>query len=136
LKSKDETIYEFVKFSNKFENKKGFSIINIRSDYDGEFIRDLFQTFYEEKEHHYNFSTSKTLQQNGIMKRKNRSLQEMKRTMLKEFNTPKCFWAEAVNTSCYILNCIILILELKNTPYELWRERKSNVSYFKGFGSK
>jgi hypothetical protein len=34
LKSKDETIYEFVKFSKKFENEKGFSIINIRSDHD------------------------------------------------------------------------------------------------------
>jgi hypothetical protein len=49
LKSKDETIYEFVKFSKKFENEKGFSIINIRSDHGGEFISDLFEMFCEEK---------------------------------------------------------------------------------------
>jgi hypothetical protein len=38
LKSKDETIYEFVKFSKKIESWKSFSNINIRSDHAGEFI--------------------------------------------------------------------------------------------------
>jgi len=49
LKSKDKTIYEFVKFSKKVENEKGFSIINIRNDHRGEFISDLFESFCEEK---------------------------------------------------------------------------------------
>jgi hypothetical protein len=79
-KLKDKTIYEFIKFSKKAENKKGFSIINIRSNHGGDFINDLFGTFYEEKGYHYNFSTPKTPQQNEDVKRKNRSLQEMTRT--------------------------------------------------------
>jgi hypothetical protein len=73
-KSKDETIYEFIKFSKKFENEKGFSIINIRSNHSGEFINNLFGTFYEEKGYHHNFSTPKTPQQNEDVKRKNWSL--------------------------------------------------------------
>jgi hypothetical protein len=70
---------------------KGFSIINIKSDHGGEFISDLFEMFYEEKGYHHNFSTLRTSQQNRVVERKNRSLQEMTRTMLNEFDTPICF---------------------------------------------
>jgi hypothetical protein len=59
-KSKDETIYEFIKFSKKVQNKNGFYIINIRSDHGGEFISDLFEIFYEKK-YHYNFSKPRTI---------------------------------------------------------------------------
>ena len=37
LTHKDETLYEFKKFSKRVCNEKGFCIVNIRSDHDGEF---------------------------------------------------------------------------------------------------
>jgi hypothetical protein len=49
LKSKDKTIYEFVKFSKKVKNEKRFSIINIWNDHGSEFISDLFEMFCVEK---------------------------------------------------------------------------------------
>jgi hypothetical protein len=113
------TIHKFVKFSKKVEYKKDFSIINIKSDHDGEFLSDLFEILCEEKRYHHNFSTFRTLQQNRVVERKNRSLQEMTRTMLNEFDKPKYFWKEPVNISCYVLNRVTLILELRKTPYEL-----------------
>jgi sensor histidine kinase YesM len=64
------TIYKFVKFSKKIEYKKDFSIINIKSDHDGEFLSDLFEILCEEKRYHHNFSTFRTLQQNGVVERK------------------------------------------------------------------
>lgn len=73
----------------------------------------------KEKGHHYNFSTLRTPQQNKIVEMKNRSIQEMTRTILNKVNTSKCFWVEAINTSCYVLNRVILRLELKKTHYEL-----------------
>ena len=60
----------------------------------------------------------------------------MARTMLNENNLPKYFWAEAINTSCYVLNRILLRPNLKKTPYELWKNEKLNISYFKVFGCK
>ena len=60
----------------------------------------------------------------------------MVRTMLNENNLSKYFWAEAVNTSCYVLNRILLRPILKKTPYELWTNKKPNISYFKVFGCK
>jgi hypothetical protein len=55
----------------------------------------------------------------------------MVKIILKEFDTPKCFWVKAVNTFCYILNRVTLKPELKKTPFKLWRDRKPNILYFK-----
>ncbi|KAF7132171.1 hypothetical protein RHSIM_Rhsim09G0079800 [Rhododendron simsii] len=56
--------------------------------------------------------------------------------MLCENSLPKYFWAEAVNTSCYVLNRVLIRPILKKTPYELWNSRKPNISYFHAFGCK
>ena len=59
------------------------------------------------------------------------SIQEMARTMLNENALPKYFWAEAVNTVCYVLNRVLIRPHLNKTLYELWKDRKPNISYFK-----
>lgn len=76
----------------------------------------------------------RTPQQNGVVERKNRTLQEMARIMLNESGTQKYFWAKAVNTSCYILSRVIIRNVLNKTPHKLWKGRKPNISYFHVFG--
>jgi len=58
----------------------------------------------------------------------------MARTILYENSLPKHFLAEAVNTTCYVHNRILIIPLIKKTPYELWRGRRPNISYFHPFG--
>ena len=41
-----------------------------------------------------------------------------------------------VNTSCYVLNKVLVRPILKKIPYELWKNKKPNISYFKVFGCK
>ena len=53
----------------------------------------------------------------------------MARTMLHEYSLPLYFWAEAVNTSCYISNRVFKRPILNKTSYELWNNRKSKISY-------
>ena len=77
-------------------------ISSIRSDHGGEFQNHDFQEFCELNGYNHNFSTPRNPQQNGVVERKNRNLQEMARTMLNEHGLPKYFWAEVVNTACYI----------------------------------
>ena len=36
-----------------------------------------------------------------------------------------------VNTSSYILNRVLIRLSLDKTLYELWKNKKPNISYFK-----
>nr|GFD62356.1 ribonuclease H-like domain-containing protein [Tanacetum cinerariifolium] len=50
------------------------------------------------------FSVPRTPQQNGITERKNRTLIEAARTLLADSLLPIPFWAEAVNTACYVQN--------------------------------
>jgi hypothetical protein len=70
------------------------------------------------------------------VERKNRTLLDMARTMLDEYKTPDQFWAEAINTACYSINRLYLHRILKKTSYELLTGKKTNVSYFRVFGSK
>ena len=60
----------------------------------------------------------------------------MARIMLHEYNLPLYFWAEAVNTSCYILNRIFKRPILNKTPYELWNNRKPRILYLRVFRCK
>nr|GEX33443.1 hypothetical protein [Tanacetum cinerariifolium] len=50
------------------------------------------------------FSHARTPQQNGVAERRNRTLIEAARTMLADARLPVTFWAEAVNTACYVQN--------------------------------
>ncbi|RDX66932.1 hypothetical protein CR513_54251, partial [Mucuna pruriens] len=81
----------------------------------------------------HNLLYLRTSQHNGIVERKKRSFQEMVRTMLKDFNSPKYFWAEVVNTTYYLHNRICIKPILKKTIYELWKGRQPNISYFHSF---
>ena len=54
----------------------------------------------------------------------------MTRIMLCESNLSKYFWIKVINIACYILNHTLIRLILKKIPYELWKEKKSNIVYF------
>ena len=77
----------------KIKNEKGHSIACIRSDHGGEFENHAFENFCNNLGIEYQFSSLRTLQQNGVIERKNRSIQEMARTMLNENSLPKYFLA-------------------------------------------
>jgi hypothetical protein len=56
--------------------------------------------------------------------------------MLDEHRTPRCFWADAISTPCYISNQIFLRSILHLTPFELWFGHKPSVSHLRPFGCK
>ena len=58
----------------------------------------------------------------------------MARTLLCQNSLHKYFWAEAVNTACYVQNRVLIRPIINKTPYELWRGRRPNISYFHSFG--
>jgi hypothetical protein len=71
-----------------------------------------------------------------VVERKNRTLCEMARMMLDEYRTLRKFWAEAVNTACYVSNMIYLRVHKKKTCYELMHGRIPKVSHFQVFRCK
>ena len=56
--------------------------------------------------------------------------------MINENGLPKYFWADAINTACYVLNRILIRPILSKTSYELLKGRKPNVSHLHIFGCK
>ena len=81
------------------------------------------------------FSALITPQQNGVVERKNRVIQEMARAMLHNKDVARNLWGEAVNTACHTVNRVYFRPSTKKTPYELWKGRKPKVKYFIIFGS-
>nr|GEX08141.1 hypothetical protein [Tanacetum cinerariifolium] len=72
-----------------------------RCDNRGEFRNKEMNDFCLRKGIKREFSNAKTPQQNGVTKRRNRTLIEVARTILADAKLPVTFWAEAVNTACY-----------------------------------
>ncbi|GKC91408.1 putative ribonuclease H-like domain-containing protein [Tanacetum coccineum] len=79
------------------------------------------------------FSVAMTLQQNRVAERKNRTLIEAARTMLADLKLPTTFWAEAVNTTCYVQNRVLVIKPHNKTLYELFLGRKPALSFMRPF---
>ncbi|GJR08860.1 retrovirus-related pol polyprotein from transposon TNT 1-94 [Tanacetum coccineum] len=128
LKDKTEAFDQFKIFSRKIQNQLGCSIVSIRTDHGREFDNEVqFGEFCNTNGITHNFSAPRTPQSNGMVERKNRTLQEMSRTMLNEQSLPQKFWCNAVDTSTYILNRILIRAILGKTPYELLRDEEEAI---------
>ncbi|GJZ79721.1 putative ribonuclease H-like domain-containing protein [Tanacetum coccineum] len=80
------------------------------------------------------FSVARTPSQNGVTKKKNRTLIEAARTMLADSLLPIPFWTEAVNTACYVLNRVLVTKPQNKTPYELLIGKSPSISFMRPFG--
>ncbi|GJQ93483.1 retrovirus-related pol polyprotein from transposon TNT 1-94 [Tanacetum coccineum] len=78
---------------------------------------------------------SRTLQQNGVVKRRNQTLVEAARTMLIFSKALLFLWAEAINTACYTQNRSLIRLRYNKTLYELMQDKKPDLSFFHVFDS-
>nr|GEX59106.1 retrovirus-related Pol polyprotein from transposon TNT 1-94 [Tanacetum cinerariifolium] len=104
LKTKDETSGILRKFITEIENLKDLKVKIIRCDNGGEFRNKEMNDFCSQKGIKREFSNARTPQQNGVAERRNRTLIEAARTMLADAKLSVTFWAETVNTACYVQN--------------------------------
>nr|GEV99903.1 hypothetical protein [Tanacetum cinerariifolium] len=80
-------------------------------------------------------SVARTPEQNGAVKRRNRTLVEAARTMLSAAKVPLFFLAEAIATTCFTQNRSLVIPRHEKTPYHIINDRKPSVKFFYIFGS-
>ncbi|WVZ70034.1 hypothetical protein U9M48_018738 [Paspalum notatum var. saurae] len=118
----------------RLRNESHKAMRAIRSDNGGEFRNSRFENFCRDLDLEHQFSSPYTPPQNRVVERKNRTLVEMAWTMLDEHRTPRRFWAEVVNTACYIANRIFLQAFLGKTSYELRFGRQPSVKHLRAFG--
>jgi len=91
IATKDEIYHGFKRFAKVIQNAKNCGISSIKSDHGGEFQNEKFDKFCSKSGIKHNFSASRTPQQNGVVERKNRSLEELARTLLNEIGLSKYF---------------------------------------------
>nr|GEX78399.1 hypothetical protein [Tanacetum cinerariifolium] len=110
LKSKDETSGILKKFIIEIENLKDLKVKINRCDNGGEFRNKEMNDFCSQKGIKKEFSNARTPQQNGVAKRRNRTLIEAARTM-------------------------VLVNKFHNkTPYELFNGKSHAIGFLKPFG--
>eukprot|EP00253_Pinus_taeda_P017234 PITA_17234 len=64
----------------------------------------------------------------------NRTLMEKARSMLSAIEIGNEFWAEAVETTCYLVNKSPSSALEDNTPQEVWNGKKPSLSHLRVFG--
>ncbi|MCO5579721.1 hypothetical protein L7F22_033581 [Adiantum nelumboides] len=134
LKAKSDVVAIFQHYVSMVENETGCKVQTLRTDRGGEYMSGAFKDFLGKKGIKHQCTMPYTPQQNGVAKRKNWSLMEMARCMLKAKSLPHKLWMEAVACAAHVLNrCPTRALKTI-TPYESWYDRKPSVSYLRVFG--
>nr|GEV55349.1 ribonuclease H-like domain-containing protein [Tanacetum cinerariifolium] len=126
LTSKDETSAILKTFIIGIENLVDHKVKVIRCDNGTEFENREINQFCKMKGIMRQYSVARTPQQNRVA--------EAARTMLADSKLPTTFWAEAVNTACYVENRVLVVKPHNETPYELFHGRKSSLSFMRPFG--
>ncbi|MCO5548699.1 hypothetical protein L7F22_002158 [Adiantum nelumboides] len=123
LKEKSDVFAVFQHYVSMVENETGCKVQTLRTDRGGEYMSGAFKDFLEKKGIKHQCTMPYTPQQNGVAERKNRSLMEMARCMLKAKSLPHKLWMEAVACAAHVLNrCPTRALKTI-TPYESWYDK-------------
>ncbi|GKB46727.1 retrovirus-related pol polyprotein from transposon TNT 1-94 [Tanacetum coccineum] len=111
LASKDEAPDFIIKFLKMIQVRLNATVMNIHIDNGTEFVNQTSRSYYESVGISHETSVARNPQQNGVVKKRNRTLVEVARTMLIYAKTPLFLWAE------------------------LLHDRKSDLSYLYVFGA-
>jgi hypothetical protein len=136
LKNKLEAFGNFKIYKEMVENEMDSRIKCLRSDNGGEFTSREFMDYCSDHGIKRQFSVARTPQRNGVVERKNMTVQEMARTIIMDSKLTDIFWTQAVHTTFHIQNRVMLRNNIDKTPYKLWKGRPTNVKHFRVFGSK
>jgi transposase InsO family protein len=129
LVDKSDVFASFKTFIKRIHNEFETTIKKMRSDNGSEFKNTRVDDLCNEFGIRHQF-LAKYTQSNGLVERKNRTLIDMVRSMLSEYNISHSFWAEAINTACYYSNQLYCHPMMEKTLYELLNRRKPNIAYF------
>ena len=92
LVDKSDVFATFKTFIKRIHNEFETTIKKVRSDNGSKFKNTRVDDLYDEFRIRHQFSAKYTPQSNGLIERKNRTLIDMARSMLSEYNVSHSFW--------------------------------------------
>ncbi|GKE21202.1 putative ribonuclease H-like domain-containing protein [Tanacetum coccineum] len=134
-KLKDEAPEEIKTFLKNITVLLQALVIIVRTDNGTKFKNQVLQEYFNSVSISHQASFVRTLQQNGVVERRNRTLVEAARTMLIFSRAPLFLWPEAIATACYTQNRSIIHSQFDKTPYEIINGKKSDISFLHVFGA-
>nr|GEV02123.1 putative ribonuclease H-like domain-containing protein [Tanacetum cinerariifolium] len=134
LATKDKTSRILNSFITEIENLVEKKVKLIRCDNRTEFKNRVMNELCGEKCIKREYCVAKIPQQNRVAERRNRTLIETARTMLADSKLHTTFWAEAVNTTYYVQNKVLVVKPHFKTPYELFKGRSRALNFMRPFG--
>ncbi|GJU56210.1 retrovirus-related pol polyprotein from transposon TNT 1-94 [Tanacetum coccineum] len=111
------------------------SVVFGTTDNGTEFFNKTLREYYEKVRISHETSVARSLQQNGVIERRNHTVIEAACTMLIYEKASLFLWTEAVATACYTQNRSIIRLHHSKTPYELLHDKPLDLSFFLVFGA-
>ena len=129
LARKDEAFVAFKKVKCAAEMESGRRLKVFRIDRGGEFKSGVFTVYCTEQGIKRNTTAPYTPQQNGVVERRNQSVVEMARCLMKSMQVPAQYWGEAVKVAVYLLNRSPTKSLNGKTPFEAWFGKKPGVQH-------
>ena len=134
LTEKSEAFESFKRFKKLVEQETGNKIKTFRTDRGGELCSGEFRAFCESHGIQRHLTAPYSPQQNGVVERRNRTLMEMTRSIMKHMGVPNYLWGEAVRHSTYLINRVATRTLPGLTPYECLKNKKPSVQHLRVFG--
>jgi transposase InsO family protein len=134
LRKKSEVFDKFKEFKALVENQTKNKIKVLRTDNGGEFCGNEFEELCKKCGIARQKTTPYTPQHNGVAERMNKALMENERSMLSGAELGQEFWAEAVGTTCYLVNRSPSSNLDDKTLHEVWSRKKPSLQHLRVFG--
>nr|GEV15963.1 retrovirus-related Pol polyprotein from transposon TNT 1-94 [Tanacetum cinerariifolium] len=135
LRTKDEVLEFVFKILKMIQVRLKETVRNIKTDNGTKFVNQTLKSYYEDVGISHQTSVARTPQQNSVVERRNQTFVEAARTMLIFSKAPLFLWEEVVATACYTQNQSLIRKRHNKTPYELFYDRKPDLSYLYVFGA-
>ncbi|GJY93019.1 retrovirus-related pol polyprotein from transposon TNT 1-94 [Tanacetum coccineum] len=135
LRTKDEASEIIIKILKQAQVSLNATVRYLRTDNGIEFLNQTLRNYMKEVIITHNTSTTRTLPQNTVVERRNRTLVKAARTMLIFSKSLLFLWVKAIATACYTQNRSLIHTHYNKTPYELLRDRKLELKYLYVFGA-
>nr|GEY58754.1 hypothetical protein [Tanacetum cinerariifolium] len=130
LRYKDETPEVLIEFLKLVQRGLHAQVRIVQTDKGTKFLNKTLHVYFASEGILHQTLVARTPEQNGVVKRWNRTLVEAARTMLSAAKVPLFFWAEAIATTCFTQNRSLVIPRHEKTPYHIINEQKPAYKVF------
>ncbi|CAL1359264.1 unnamed protein product [Linum trigynum] len=133
LRYKSEVKRYLLQFCNMVRSQFNCTVKRIQADNGYEFQTTGLVDFYEQEGIVLQTSCTDTPQQNGVVERKHRHIQDTARALRFQASLPIRFWGECILTAVYLINRLPTKATGK-TPFELIFGRTATYRHLRVFG--